>query len=81
MVGWRIVTAESEFRSVGMGSAPASGAFFRALAEKLTPRETTPFVIPGSPGAGRDARARPATPEAGVLPISAVRMNGWISGI
>jgi len=54
-------------REKQMGSAPASGAVFRALAEN--PRAPKRSKRPGSlraPEAGREAR--PATPGAGVLP-------------
>jgi hypothetical protein len=50
------------------GSAPAPGAVFRALAENNERNKKVP-VRPGilvSQTAGREAR--PATPEAGVLP-------------
>ena len=52
----------------GMGSAPASGAVFRALAEDSGGE--TMFLTPGCKREPEvlDARARPATPGAGVLP-------------
>jgi hypothetical protein len=55
---------------IEIGSAPAPGAVFRALAENNERNKKVP-VRPGilvSQTAGREAR--PATPEAGVLPSS-----------
>jgi hypothetical protein len=52
-----------------MGSAPASGAVFRALAENIGRIEISKILCPShTQEAGREAH--PATPVAGVLPTS-----------
>ena len=57
-----------------MGSAPASSAVFRALAENAAARESpTILARPSAPVLA--ARARPATPEAGVLPNFGIRVK------
>ena len=57
------------------GSAPAPGAFFRALAENFVRTEYSATF--GWAGTTKllAARARPATPGAGVLPNFGVRVN------
>jgi hypothetical protein len=58
---------------VGIGSAPASGAVFLALAENTGTHRNVSRVREhvARKDAGREAR--PATPEAGVLPNFEVR--------
>jgi hypothetical protein len=50
------------------GSAPAPGAVFRALAENLVTTESFGGCVSIRSSEMLDARARPATPGAGVLP-------------
>jgi hypothetical protein len=62
---------------IEMGSVPAPGAVFRALAENNERNKKVP-VRPGilvSQTAGREAR--PATPEAGVLPSSGFQVESF----
>ena len=67
------VTIQPELRS-GMGTAPAPGAVFRALAENPGAQESSGrrFQLHAQT-AGREAR--PATPGAGVLPSFGVRVK------
>ncbi|MBI5388025.1 MAG: transglycosylase domain-containing protein [Verrucomicrobia bacterium] len=59
----------------GMGSAPAAGAVFRALAENSGAVELLPAPPSFRQATGLDARARPATPGAGVLPSFGVQVQ------
>ena len=61
------VSIEPEFQN-RKGSAPASGAVFRAHAENQGPSNLFRSMSEELNAQQLDARARPATPEAGLLP-------------
>jgi hypothetical protein len=63
---------------IEMGSAPAPGAIFRALAENNERNKKVPIysgmLVCQTAGRG----ARPATPEAGVLPSSGFQVESFL---